>query len=62
MALCHEWLTTFGGSEVVASHIASALDIDDVYAFAVNESLASELLPGRRVRAANRLGRSALAR
>ncbi len=62
IALCHEWLTTFGGSEVVASHIASALDIDDVFAFAVDETLASGLFPGRRVRAVNRIGRTKLAR
>lgn len=63
IALCHEWLTTFGGSEVVAGHIAAALlDIEDVYAFAVNDSLASDLFPGRCVRAASRIGRSELAR
>ncbi len=56
IALCHEWLTTFGGSEVVAGHIASALGIEDVFSFTVNEALASELFPARRVRTVPGLG------
>jgi glycosyltransferase involved in cell wall biosynthesis len=56
IALCHEWLTTFGGSEVVAGHIASTLGIEDVYSFTVNEALASELFPARRVRTVPGLG------
>lgn len=61
IALCHEWLTTFGGSEVVAGRLAAALDIEDVYSYTVNEALASELFPASRVQAISRSGRTKLA-
>lgn len=61
-ALCHEWITTYGGSEVVAATIAEALKIDDVYAFAVEPRLAGDLFPESTVRAASRLGDTAFAR
>jgi glycosyltransferase involved in cell wall biosynthesis len=55
LALCHEWTTTYGGSDQVAARIASALSIDDVFTFAAEPDLAARLFPGRRVRA-HRLG------
>lgn len=53
-ALCHEWLTTYGGSEQVAASIADALSISDVYTFACKEALASTLFPATRVHEAYR--------
>jgi glycosyltransferase involved in cell wall biosynthesis len=55
IALCHEWTTTYGGSEQVAGRLAEILGIKDVYTFAAEPQLAAELFPGRTVRA-HRLG------
>src|SRR4026208_1277816 len=49
LALCHEWLTTYGGSELVASRIAELLDVTDVFVYAAEPQLATSLFPGRRV-------------
>ena len=57
VALCHEWTTTWGGSEQVAARIARALNVDRVYVFAGNLAFAASLFPGRDVRI-SRLGRS----
>ncbi|MEX1046946.1 MAG: glycosyltransferase [Actinomycetota bacterium] len=51
IALCHEWITTYGGSEQVAQRLAETLDIDDVYTFAARPELARELFPNRKVHA-----------
>lgn len=61
LALCHEWITTYGGSDQVAAAIASALNVDAVFAFAVRERLASELFPDVAVLPAGRLGRTRFA-
>jgi glycosyltransferase involved in cell wall biosynthesis len=61
IALCHEWLTTYGGSEQVARRLALALGVRDVFVFAARTELARELFPEQRVRVhpwgAGRLGR-----
>jgi glycosyltransferase involved in cell wall biosynthesis len=49
VALCHEWLTTYGGSEQVAQRLAHVLDATDVFTFTARPELAAELFPGRRV-------------
>jgi glycosyltransferase involved in cell wall biosynthesis len=49
IALCHEWITTFGGSEQVAQRIAGVLGVHDVYTFAAQAALARELFPDQRV-------------
>lgn len=61
IALCHEWLTVYGGSEQVASRLAGVLDVDDVFTFAADPVLASRLFPGRRVHVTP-LGDTALGR
>lgn len=61
IALCHEWITAFGGSEQVARRIAEILDVDDVFTFAADPALAEKLFPRRRVHASP-IGRTALAR
>jgi glycosyltransferase involved in cell wall biosynthesis len=45
LALCHEWLTTYGGSEQVAQRIAQALGIHDIFVFASRPGLRNELFP-----------------
>lgn len=62
IALCHEWLTTYGGSDRVASRIAEVLGINDVFAFAVDPDLATRLFPSRNVRSAHRIGDTDFAR
>jgi glycosyltransferase involved in cell wall biosynthesis len=49
VALCHEWLTTYGGSEQVAQRLADVLDPTDVFTFTARPDLAADLFPGRRV-------------
>ena len=58
IALCHEWFTTYGGSDACASRIAEILDVDTVFAFTLRESLVRELLPERSVRTVRPWGRS----
>ena len=43
IALCHEWLTTYGGSDVTAARIARLLDVDSVFTFTFEPSLVEEL-------------------
>ena len=61
IALCHEWTTTYGGSDQVAGRLAKVLGIRDVYTFAAEPELAAALFPGRTVRA-HRLGLHPLGR
>jgi glycosyltransferase involved in cell wall biosynthesis len=49
VAICHEWLTTYGGSEQVAQRLAHVLDASDVFTFTARPELARELFPGRTV-------------
>ena len=57
MALCHEWLTTLGGSDLVAARIAQALSIDTVFVFTKSDELAKQLFPETEVRTTS-MGRS----
>jgi glycosyltransferase involved in cell wall biosynthesis len=61
VALCHEWVTTYGGSEQVAQRLARVLGVRDVFVFAARPELARELFPDQRVHVhrwgAGRLGR-----
>lgn len=61
IALCHEWATTYGGSEQVASDIAAALGIEDVFVFTAEEVMSQRLFPASQVHV-TRLGRTRLAR
>lgn len=49
IALCHEWLTTYGGADQVAGHLARVLSIDDIYTYALWPQTADDLFPGRHV-------------
>lgn len=62
IALCHEWLTTYGGSEQVAQRIAGALRIRDVYAFTIEPGMGERLFPRERVRVAHPVGKLSLVR
>ena len=62
IALCHEWLTTYGGSDQVASELARIFDVRDVYTFAAEPALAAELFPDSEVKVAHRIGETRLAR
>ena len=62
VALCHEWLTVYGGSDQVAAALARTFDIEDVFTFAEDPALARELFPHSKVRVAHRLGDTHLAR
>jgi glycosyltransferase involved in cell wall biosynthesis len=59
-ALCHEWVTSFGGAEQVSQQIAAALDIKDIYTFAAEPGTANQLFPDQRVRV-HPLGRTTVA-
>ena len=61
IAVCHEWITTFGGSEQVAVRMAKVLQADSIYTFTAEPTLARELFPDHAVRT-TRLGRTSLAR
>ena len=61
IALCHEWLTAFGGSEQVARRLAEVLAVDDVFTFAADPALAKQLFGERPVQT-SRIGRTAIAR
>lgn len=56
IAVCHEWITTVGGSEKVAARIASALDARQVFAYAVNPELAKRMFPNHTVRPISAIG------
>ena len=62
IALCHEWLTVYGGSDQVAAKIAETLDIKDVFTFAIEPTLASDLFPKAHVEVAHKVGESSFAR
>jgi glycosyltransferase involved in cell wall biosynthesis len=49
IALCHEWITTYGGSEQVAQRMAQVLGVADVFTFAARPALARDLFPYQRV-------------
>ena len=61
MALCHEWVTTYGGSEQVSVRIADVLGIRDVFTFAADPVMARRVFGGRRLHV-SRMGRTSLAR
>ena len=56
IALCHEWLTTFGGSDLTAARIAKVLDVDAVFTFTSEPSLVDELFDDIPVKLAARWG------
>lgn len=62
VALCHEWITTYGGSEQVAARLAVALDAQVVFTFTANQQLAKELFPTLPVTVVSRLGSTQLGR
>lgn len=62
VALCHEWFTTLGGSDVCAARIAELLDVDAVFTFTYREELVRHLLGDRGVRLAHRMGATDLAK
>lgn len=57
IALCHEWVTTWGGSEQVAARLADALEIDDIFVFAIDEHVARRTFGERNVHS-SRVGAS----
>jgi glycosyltransferase involved in cell wall biosynthesis len=61
IALCHEWFTRLGGSEIVAKAIVDTFGIQDVYTFAASAELTEQLIPSANVRAST-WGSSSLAR
>lgn len=62
VAICHEWLTTYGGSDQVAARIASLLGAEAVYTFTKRDGLVHDLFGDRSVRVAHRVGSWKLAR
>ena len=62
VALCHEWLTAYGGSDQVASALARTFHIKDVFTFAKDPTLADELFPNSKVEVAHGVGNTELAR
>lgn len=62
IALCHEWVTTYGGSDQVAQRIAAALDVDTIFTYAGDPELIEKLFPGRDVRVIRGLGRTSWGR
>ena len=62
IALCHEWLTVYGGSDQVAAEIARSLEIEDVFTFAYQPALADDLFPNARVEVAHKIGGLSFAR
>lgn len=61
IALCHDWVMTWSGSEQVAGRIAAALGIREVFTFAADPDLARRVFPGRHVHQ-SRLGTTTFAR
>jgi glycosyltransferase involved in cell wall biosynthesis len=49
-ALCHEWVTTYGGSEQVSGRIVRALGIGDVFTFAADPELVRAIFPAKTIR------------
>lgn len=62
IALCHEWFTTLGGSDLCAATIAELLEVDAIFTFTFREWLIRELLEGHEVRLAHRMGALKIAR
>lgn len=62
IALCHEWITTYGGSDQVAARIAEALDIADVFTYSADPGLTRRLFPNRNVTVISRAGQSRIGR
>lgn len=60
VALCHEWLTTVGGSEKVARALAQVWGVRDVFVFTARDATAYALFAEHRVTRC-RFGRSRLA-
>jgi glycosyltransferase involved in cell wall biosynthesis len=56
VALCHEWFTTLGGSDICAARIAELVDADEIFAFTYRPAFVRELLGNRAVRVAHRMG------
>lgn len=59
VALCHEWLTTFGGSDQVACRLAQVLHISHVFTYVAWEDTAAQLFADRRVTTVGPRGRFA---
>lgn len=62
VAVCHEWLTTYGGSEQVAQRIGDALGARDVYTTTARQNLADRLFPQTDVKVTSRWGDNRLLR
>lgn len=62
VAVCHEWITTYGGSEQVAARIATALKAERIFSYTVEPRLATRLFPGRPVTAISRVGQTGFTR
>lgn len=62
VAVCHEWLTTYGGSDQVAARIANLVDARTVYCFTKRDEVARLLFHERDVRVAHWAGSSRWAR
>lgn len=45
VALCHEWLTTFGGSDQVAARLAETLSVSEVFTYVAREDTVDLLFP-----------------
>jgi glycosyltransferase involved in cell wall biosynthesis len=60
VAVCHEWITNYGGSEQVASRLAEVLDAREIFTFTARPELAHELFPGRRIHELRRGNRAAV--
>lgn len=62
IALCHEWITTYGGSERVAARLADILEPESVFTFAGDPELIDSLFGDHRVDIISALGRRPIAR
>lgn len=62
VAVCHEWIVTYGGSEQVAQRMAAVAGARDVYTFAADDGLAAELFPHQKVHVVSRVGGSRFGR
>lgn len=56
IALCHEWLTTYGGSDQAAAAIADAYGIEDIFTITFDPDLAARLFPRSEVRSVSKVG------
>lgn len=50
-ALCHDWLTTYGGADQVAARLGVVLDIKEIFTYAAWGRTVAELFPRASVRA-----------